>query len=117
MTIFITKGSAVLERQARVKVAQVKQLNSHVYRVFQVFDRLYQFGATDYFARFLGVDEGYRIFSESLKGLSVEEISRGIERVESLENRKPVFPDGRAFFNLCVMSDQEFYDQRYLYED
>ncbi|WP_130537742.1 hypothetical protein [Thiomicrorhabdus indica] len=112
----------MLERHAKAKIVQAnqnqtEQLNSHVYRVFQIFDNLYQFGATDYFARFLGVEEGYRIFSEALKGVSIASINKGVERVKLLENRKPVFPDSKAFFKLCVMSDQEFSENRYLYEN
>ncbi|BBP46282.1 hypothetical protein THMIRHAS_16550 [Thiosulfatimonas sediminis] len=103
--------------QRMVKPAEVTPLNAHVYRVFNVFDRLYQFGATDYFARFQGVDEGYRIFSEALRGLTTEQVNLGIRRVEGLENRKLVFPEARAFFNLCIWNDQEFSEQLWRYEE
>ncbi len=93
------------------------QLNSHIYRLFAVFDELYEFGATEYFERFRGLDEGYDLYQKALDGVDTNQIKIGIERMKKLENRKRVFPDPRLFKRLCVLSEQGFSEQKYRYEE
>lgn len=92
------------------------QLNAHVYRLFKVFDELYEFGATKYFERFEGVEFGYDLFNKALKDLDYKAIQIGINRIKSLEYRKRVFPEPRHFYKLCVMSESEFLKNKSLYE-
>lgn len=91
-------------------------LNAHVYRLFKLFDELYEFGASDYFEAFQGIGFGHRLFSDALKDLDHKAIQIGINRIKSLEYRKRVFPEPRHFYKLCVMSESEFLENKSLYE-
>lgn len=91
-------------------------LNAHVYRLFKLFDELYEFGATEYFAQFNGIEFGHDLFNEALKDIDHKKIQIGIDRMISLEYRKRVFPEPRHFYKLCTMSDLEFSENKFLYE-
>ena len=91
-------------------------LNAHVYRLFKLFDELYEFGASEYFAQFEGIEFGYGLFNKALEELSHKEIQLGIDRMLSLEYRKRVFPEPRHFRKLCIMSEREFLENKFLYE-
>lgn len=92
------------------------QLNSHVYRLFKIFDELYEFGATDYFVKYKGIEFGYDLFNQVLKDLDHKTIQVGIDRISSLKYRKRVFPEPKVFYRICVMSDEKFLEQTPLYE-
>ena len=91
-------------------------LNAHVYRLFKVFDELYEYGASEYFEKFEGIEFGYDLFNKSLKELDHKAIQVGIDRMKSLEYRKRVFPEPRHFYKLCIMNDLEFLENKLLYE-
>lgn len=91
-------------------------LNTRVYRLFKLFDELYEFGATGYFTQFKGIEFGRKLFNEALKDLDNKAIQMGIDRMKSLEYRKRVFPEPRNFYKLCTMSDKEFEENKFLFE-
>ncbi|HEY9017567.1 hypothetical protein [Thiomicrospira sp.] len=98
---------------------KVYNFGGHISRVIKHLDNLYEFGPTCVFAYVSDVESSRVLFDKALSSLTIEEINRGLERIETLKNRKRVSPWPTDFSQACIASDdvwseiKTYYEQNY----
>ncbi len=88
----------------------------HISRVIGRLDRLYEFGPTCIFTHVSDIQSGHTLFQKALSNLTIEEINRGLTRIENLGNRKRVCPWPTEFAQICIVSDDDWPDIQSYYE-
>lgn len=88
----------------------------HIDRVVKQLDRLYEFGPTQVFTYVSDIESGRAMLKMALDNLTMEEINRGLERVEHLTNRKRVCPWPTEFAQICTANDEDWHDIKGYYE-
>lgn len=95
---------------------KVLTFDGHIDRVVNHLDKLYEFGPTQVFTYVTDAENGRTMLKKVLNSLTIEEINRGLKRIEILENRKRVCPWPKEFAQICIANDDDWLDIKNYYE-